>query len=363
MPSVLGAGAADSDSDFSDSDDAVAPEYDEAPDGRDRVPQNRAAPAVASVWPQEPEPEAASAEALLRQKERQLALLQREVLEIKGKLPQLLADERAPSFETPTTAAAAPRAATAAASGALRCVLCQDPLATAPKLVNIMRIPSPALTGPTQCQKCSAVCCAVYCSLAHQQEDDRRHAAECQAIMGDSETREIVEQAKNCRPPVKANRYKCGMSDNHPYEVRRTVSGGSAGGAAGAAGGGSAEAEDSLAKYIARVDRSAALGPGPDKQWAVLRGHVKLPSTSPEAVAKAAATAPPLAAATPWVSFGSSSSIVLNWLPPGLRFDPRVAPQSYQIQQREAKLGGRFSPLFLRFSIGKCRNCPFFRAF
>ena len=22
-----------------------------------------------------------------------------------------------------------------------------------------------------------------------------------------------------------------------------------------------------------------------------------------------------------------------------------------------------FSPLFLRFSIGKCRNCPFFRAF
>jgi len=24
---------------------------------------------------------------------------------------------------------------------------------------------------------------------------------------------------------------------------------------------------------------------------------------------------------------------------------------------------GRFSPLFLRFSRGKCRNCPFFRAF
>ena len=23
----------------------------------------------------------------------------------------------------------------------------------------------------------------------------------------------------------------------------------------------------------------------------------------------------------------------------------------------------RFFPLFLRFSIGKCRNCPFFRAF
>ena len=26
-------------------------------------------------------------------------------------------------------------------------------------------------------------------------------------------------------------------------------------------------------------------------------------------------------------------------------------------------LAGRLSPLFLRFSIGKCRNCPFFRAF
>ena len=24
---------------------------------------------------------------------------------------------------------------------------------------------------------------------------------------------------------------------------------------------------------------------------------------------------------------------------------------------------GRFSPLFLRFSRGKCRNCPLFRAF
>ena len=24
---------------------------------------------------------------------------------------------------------------------------------------------------------------------------------------------------------------------------------------------------------------------------------------------------------------------------------------------------GRFFPLFLRFSIGKCRDCPFFRAF
>ena len=28
---------------------------------------------------------------------------------------------------------------------------------------------------------------------------------------------------------------------------------------------------------------------------------------------------------------------------------------------RRAKVG--FSPLFLRFSIGKCRKCPFFRAF
>ena len=28
-----------------------------------------------------------------------------------------------------------------------------------------------------------------------------------------------------------------------------------------------------------------------------------------------------------------------------------------------AKISGRFSPLFLRFSIGKCRNRPFFRAF
>lgn len=313
MPSVVGGGAADSDSDFSDSDDAVAPEYDEVRDGRDRRQTKRAPPAaVAPVWPQDSaEPEAAgAAEALLRQKERQLALLQREVLEIKGKLPKLLADERASSFETPTAAAAAP--GSAAADGALRCVLCQDPLAGAPKMVNVMRVPSPAPIGPTQCQKCSAVCCAVYCSLAHQKEDDRRHAAECQAIMGDSETREIVEKAKNCRPPVKATRYRCGMSDNHNYEVRRTVGGESVGGGGGggASAGGSAEQdEDPLAKYIARVDRSAVLGPGPDKQWAVLRGQTIGPS-SPEAVAKAAASAPPLAASTPWVSFGSFASVV-----------------------------------------------------
>jgi hypothetical protein len=36
----------------------------------------------------------------------------------------------------------------------------------------------------------------------------------------------------------------------------------------------------------------------------------------------------------PWVSFGSSSSVVLNWLPPGKRFDPLAAPKAYSIEQR-----------------------------
>eukprot|EP01052_Picozoa_sp_SAG31_P017722 SAG31_NODE_1225_length_9271_cov_10.376472_2_plen_396_part_00 len=36
----------------------------------------------------------------------------------------------------------------------------------------------------------------------------------------------------------------------------------------------------------------------------------------------------------PWVSYGDKASLVLNWLPPGPRFDPTVAPDVYCIQQR-----------------------------
>ncbi len=339
MPSLTGAAAAESDSDFSDSDDAVAAE-DEGLDERDRVPSllDGAAhgPITASVWPQ---PAAAEAEAQLRQKERQLVLLQREVSQLKQKLPQLLAEERGPSFDAASAAEANPAVhvpaalAVALQAGDLRCVLCQKILDSKPQLVNIMQVPSPAPTGPTQCQKCSGVCCAVYCSIAHQREDDKRHAAECQAVMGDSETRACVERAKRTRPPQSVGRYHCGLSDDHPFEVRRTVESAER---ATATVPGDGSFEDPLAKYINRIDRSAVLGPGPDKAWAVVRGQTNL-----AAVAEAAATAPPLAAAKPWVSFGSSTSIVLNWLPPGLRFDPRVAPQSYLIEQREACLGGQ----------------------
>jgi hypothetical protein len=350
MPSVAGAAAADTDSDFSDSDDALA--SDDERDERDREPVfhdavQPAAPGLTmAMWP-EPEPEpAAAAETLLRQKERQLALLQREVAEIKQQLPQLLADERAPSFDasaTPTDPSAPAATVASLQAGRMRCVLCQKILADKPTLVNIMRVPSPTPTGPTQCQKCSAVCCAVYCSIAHQREDDKRHAAECQAVMGDAETRRCVERAKRVRPPPRVGRYHCGMSDDHPFEVRRTIAptaGSAAAGESTAAAVATADAaEDPLVKYIARVDRSAVLGPGLDKAWAVLRGQEKLP-TDTAAVAAAEAKAPPPAVAAPWVSFGSSSSVVLNWLPPGLRFDPRVAPQSYEIQQREACLGG-----------------------
>ena len=342
MPSLTGAAAAESDSDFSDSDDAIAVE-DDGLDERDRVPSLRdgaaaqGAPIMASLWPQP----AAEAEAHLREKERQLALLQREVSQLKQKLPQLLAEERGPSFDAASAVEANLPVAAALAvtlqTGDLRCVLCQKTLRSKPQLVNIMQVPSPAPTGPTQCQKCSGVCRAVYCSIAHQREDDKRHAAECQAVMGDSETRACVERAKRMRPSQTVGRYHCGLSDDHPFEVRRTVESADR---ATATVPGEGSFEDPLAKYINRIDRSAVLGPGPDKAWAMVRGQTKRPSDS-AAVAAAAAKAPPLAVATPWVSFGSSTSIVLNWLPPGLRFDPRVAPQSYLIEQREACLGGQ----------------------
>eukprot|EP01043_Picozoa_sp_COSAG02_P027918 COSAG02_NODE_1668_length_11402_cov_21.101743_8_plen_436_part_00 len=339
MPSVAGGAAAESDSDLSDSDDAVAAE--DGRDERDLEPSLRRGAAAgtitASVWEQP----AAEAEAQLRQKERQLALLQREVSQLKQRLPQLLAEERAPSFDAASATGPNPPVAAALAAslraGDLRCVLCQKALDSKPQPVNIMRVPSPAPTGPTQCQKCSAVCCAVYCSFAHQREDDKRHATECQAVMGDSETRACVERAKRVRPPPSVERYHCGLSDDHPFEVRRTVASAER---ATATAPGDGSCGDPLAKYIDRIDRSAVLGPGLDKVWAVLRGQTKLPSDS-AAVAASASKAPPLAVAKPWVSFGSSTSIVLNWLPPGLRFDPRVAPQSYLIEQREACLGGQ----------------------
>ena len=50
-------------------------------------------------------------------------------------------------------------------------------------------------------------------------------------------------------------------------------------------------------------------------------------------------------------------------------WDEWNAPVEEVVQQlaiqtiRRDKRTGPFSPLFLRFSIGKCRNCPFFRAF
>lgn len=337
MPSVSGAAAAESDSDFSDSDDAVA--SGDGQDERDRV-------AVLHDTVTQHPITAATAEVQLRQKERQLALLQREVSQLKECLPRLLAEERVPSFDASTTQCDPSAGTTLTASlqrGDLRCVLCQKDLDSKPQHVNLMRVQTPAPTGPTQCQKCSAVCCAVYCSIAHQREDDKRHAVECQAVMGDIETRACVERAKRVRPPPQVGRYHCGLSDDHPFEVRRTSTTPSEDAAAdGAATIPTTDSlpEDPLAKYIARIDRSAVLGPGQDKAWAVVRGHLKLPSNS-TAVAAAESKPPPIAVATPWVSFGSSTSIVLNWLPPGLRFDPRVAPQSYVIQQREACLGGQ----------------------
>lgn len=341
MPSVVGAAAAASDSDFSDSDDAIA--SDDGRDERDRVHQPIAAAASVLPEPEREQPEtlvasaAATAEAQLRQKERRLALLQREVAQLKHRLPQLLAEERTPSVDA---SAPGPSQAVAAAltaslqTGGLRCVLCQQALASKPQLVNILRVPSPAPTGPTQCQKCSGVCCAVYCSIAHQQIDDHRHEAECQAVMGDSETRACVERAARVRPPPRVSRYHCGLSVDHPFEVRRTVA------SAAKATAKDGSPEDPLAKYISRIERSAVLGPGLDKAWSVVRGYTNLPS-DPVALAAAASKAPPPAVATPWVSFGSSTSVVLNWLPPGRRFDPRVAPQSYVIEHREVCLGGQ----------------------
>ena len=86
MPSVVGAAAAASDSDFSDSDDAIA--SDDGRDERDRGHQPiSAAPVVPEPEREQPATPVASAavtaEAQLRQKERQLALLQREVAQLK----------------------------------------------------------------------------------------------------------------------------------------------------------------------------------------------------------------------------------------------------------------------------------------
>ena len=344
MPSVVGAAAAASDSDFSDSDDAIA--SDDGRDERDRGHQPiGAAPVVPEPEREQPATPVASAavtaEAQLRQKERQLALLQREVAQLKQRLPQLLAEERTQSVDASSAPGPSPAVASALAAslqaGDLRCVLCQKALVSMPQPVNILRVPSPAPTGPTQCQKCSAVCCAVYCSIAHQRMDDQRHATECQAVMGDSETRACVERAARVRPPPRVSRYHCGLSVDHPFEVRRTVA---SAGTATAATAKEGSPEDPLAKYISRIERSAVLGPGPDKAWTVVRGHTELPS-DPTALAAAASKAPPPAVAMPWVSFGSSTSVVLNWLPPGRRFDPRVAPQSYVVEHREVCLGGQ----------------------
>ena len=321
MPSVTGAAAAGSDSDHSDDEGAVAPVSDDERDERDRAPGS-VAPDVGT---------AAEAEAALRQKERQLALLQREVVGLKRKLPALLAGEREEAEPEP---AGGPLGA-ALASGALRCVLCQAGIAGQPTPLSPSAGPSPRRDpeGPTQCKKCVKFCCAVYCSAAHQRADQARHAAECEAVMGDSYTRKVVVAAKRSRPPAAVTRFRCGLSDNHDYEVRRTVQGEAAAAAAAAAD--PSAGDDPLAKYIARVDSSAALTVG---RWAVLRGQE--PAPPPAAAGAAAAPPPPPTVPAPWVSFGSNSSVVLNWLPAGPRYDPRLAPKAYTVQQREANLGG-----------------------
>lgn len=129
--------------------------------------------------------------------------------------------------------------------------------------------------------------------------------------------------AEHGGPP--GSHFRVGLSSSHDVQVHRTLQPSETG-----SGGDGAPSLDPLAKYAQRVEQSHALG--------------RADTTAPAVSAAGAAAADPAAAGArmggggcvpkPWVSFGSPSSVVLNWLPAGKRFDPREAPKAYLVQQR-----------------------------
>jgi hypothetical protein len=127
----------------------------------------------------------------------------------------------------------------------------------------------------------------------------------------------VAKAARAALPDASAT-FKCGLSETHNFEVHRTLPGPAHGGEPAHEPESDTQApDDPLENYIERIDVSCALG---KTAWAALRADADADTEH----ADADADAPVLQAPTvpkPWVSFGSATSVVLNWLAAGQRFD------------------------------------------
>jgi hypothetical protein len=346
-PALTGAAAADSGSDYTETDDDDSDpmqedEEETARDERDHVCSGRGQRAASGESGGRVDPEME-----LREAERQISRLKLRVAAIKHQLRVGPTEAAAPAQREVQMQAGVGRVA---AGPGPNCVLCQAQLVQQPQLLTPRQAGQKnAPAGPTQCKACAKVGHAFYCCAAHQVQDAERHSNECTA-MRDRVIQRLILAGRDGAARLKVaaaaaagggeNSFRVGLSSDHDVQVHRSAEPEAAGVPAPTPSG------DPLAKYAERVVHSQALGRAPT-------ASAPAPSAAAAAAGQQHAVGvllPRPCVPKPWVSFGSPSSVVLNWLPAGKRFDPREAPKAYHIQQRtigrgrgrgQSRVGGR----------------------